>query len=584
MFEKMNLKIALTKVLKLLDRWFPVILVLLVLLWSPTVMAVHFLDPSETAHFRPELPISLDLFTADLVFEIDLNRMRVALNTTCQAMEKIWPDLKEEVCLAFSVFTFSLPFLFSFWTYTYFSFLLQAIRHLYSICEEELLSWDLIVDMLTGSIVISTRRARFVATLLLSALAAGIGGYVLGSSHSPSESEEVLMANENHLVTALRATQSRVSLNSRSLMSIQDVLHSVQARQLLQGDHIQAGLIMVAAMLAQTQAMGRILQGLETLIVHGKLSPLLLSPNVLKGKLDKLQAKARKMKKQLAISSELELFECPVSYTTFSNYVMRVVVHIPTRYQADVYRVFSYIPVPFGVNSTFYTTKPEQLLAVSKNNKYHFELPKAQLLDCKRFKSFYSCQSISVLHRQLSESCLWGLYNNNSSMVLRNCKLFTAPSVPSAYRLSAYEFSFFHPVKSTVSVKCNKTSSLEKHAFRGVRSVRLPPNCIASNSHELVMTPSHILSDEIVIKLDTVTVYADDLVFSSPPLDNATARVVHDPEFPEIEVAQIHSSIPWDTVILASVLTALVAFVLIVAIWHRATIFNCCKRQNNSSG
>ena len=78
-------------------------------------------------------------------------------------------------------------------------------KFLSEICHEDLEEWREGVELL--AIPAETRVERFVATAIVATLAAGIGGWIWGSTHSTSQAARDLKDNQDHLVSVLRSME-----------------------------------------------------------------------------------------------------------------------------------------------------------------------------------------------------------------------------------------------------------------------------------------------------------------------------------------------------------------------------------------
>ena len=133
------------------------------------VMADHFGDLADMSHFTMVDTIRISLWRADLVLEIDLREIFEAIAATCSLIHFPNSSLPEP---------------------------LQ--KHLHELCEFDVHNWHTFHDFLTGSG--EQRRPRFLLATLLSSVVMGVGGYIFGSSHSTSQSDTQLLANQEHFV------------------------------------------------------------------------------------------------------------------------------------------------------------------------------------------------------------------------------------------------------------------------------------------------------------------------------------------------------------------------------------------------
>ena len=154
-------------------------LVLEVLLSLGVEVAANFDDLAEMSHFTVVESLRLSLWRADLVLEIDLKEIFDAIVATCSLMKYSNNTVIPE----------------------------EVHRHLAEVCQFDIHNWRTFHDFLTGSN--EGRQPRFILATLLSSLVMGVGGYIFGSSHSVSQTDTQLLANQEHVVQILRENDHR---------------------------------------------------------------------------------------------------------------------------------------------------------------------------------------------------------------------------------------------------------------------------------------------------------------------------------------------------------------------------------------
>lgn len=265
-------------------------LYLRILVLVELVAAVIFEEPTVMAHFTQEDIVRLTLWRADLVLEIDLDAMFSDIRATCGLLG----------------------------IYNGTSIPKEVFAHLVEVCDFDMRHWETYDDFLTGT---AGRKPRFILATLLSSLVMGVGGYIFGSSHSTSQTDVQLMANQKHFVQLLRENDHRAVLMQSEMHDLATYVHR-------NADSAKTALILLSIFFMQAKQLASIFRGFDTLIVEKKISPSLIASDILGKKYQHLQEQVRRQGKSLAITSEIALFDCKVSFATFTNGKLRVVIHI----------------------------------------------------------------------------------------------------------------------------------------------------------------------------------------------------------------------------------------------------------------
>ena len=349
-------------------------LALEVMLEVLVLASAHFNDLAEMSHFTVVENLRLSLWRADLVLEINLKEIFDAIVATCSLVSATNNSvIPEEVAL-----------------------------HLHEVCQFDVHNWRTFHDFLTGAN--DGRKPRFILATLLSSLVMGVGGYIFGSSHAASQTDTELIANQEHIVQILRQSDHRASLMQSE---IDDLAHLV-ARNTASTKSV---VLLLSIMFMQSKQLAVIFRGLETLIVDNKLAPGLIAPDLLHEKYRHLSQQLALQNRHLAIETELDLFNCDASYATFTNEVLRIVVHIPV-YDQDLgdFTLFKYHNIPMYQDNQFYQIQSPsyKYIAVSQSRKLHFMVSPLDLEHCTPMSQFLSCKHLGGFYTDQVPSCLWG--------------------------------------------------------------------------------------------------------------------------------------------------------------------------------
>ena len=434
----------------------------------------HFNDLAEMSHFTVIDTLRLSLWRADLVLEVDLKEIFDAITATCSLIGEtnntVVPD--------------------------------TVVRHLQEICQFDIHNWQTFHDFLTGSN--GGRRPRFILATLLSSLVMGVGGYIFGSSHSTSQTDTQLMANQEHIVQLLRESDHRAVVMQSE---ISDLAHMV-ARNSATTKSI---VLLLSIMFMQSKQLAVIFRGLETLILDRKLAPGLVAPDLLHSKYLHLTKQLHVQGRQLSIDTELDLFNCPVSFATFTNEVLRIVVHIPVfDEKMGEFSLYNYHNIPIRQGEKYFQIQytPSRFLAVSKDHTKHFFVSPMELERCKSMSSFLSCSHFGGMYTSQAPSCLWGVFSSDQRLVHQNCPLRSMGSGDKFWPLTNDKFVIYLGKADTVFIYCQNRIFDSAH-FQGLKVLSLPKNCHARSKSLEFFAGSMVYREDALLKLAPVTIDPD---------------------------------------------------------------------------
>ena len=469
------------------------------------------------SHFTLEDSVRLSLWHADLAMEIDLSSIFSSINATCGLL-----DIYNATSLPSSL-----------------------VAHLAEICAFDLHNFRTFHDFLTG---VSGRKPRFLLATLLTSVVSGIGGYIFGTSHSTSQTDVQLLANQDHFVQLFRENDHRAVLMQSEIHDLSVIVQqsSASARNCL---------ILLSIFFFQAKQLSVTFRALETLILDGKLSPGLLGPDLLHQKYGHLAQQVSRQGQRLAIDTELDLFRCAVSFGTFTDETVRIVAHIPvTNDDLASFSLYRYHAVPLEEKGEFFQVRSpvDSYLLVNKERSRHVFVNALELSRCRPHSSFLSCDRFNGLRRRGAPSCLWALFTSNSTMMHAWCSLRSLPPVNRFWTFPNNQFLVFHGKSDTVEVSCG-SKLVDSSYFAGLQLITLPDNCRAvSSSYELIGS-SMVFSDDAVLRLAPVEVNTALLRGHSDSNSSAIARLLREAS------KDVH--IPSDIVVPASPMTTYGGFV-----------------------
>ena len=361
-----------------LNRMFKMLLVLKMYLILEVALSLgalvyaHFEDLADMSHFTVVEDLRLSLWRADLVLEVDLKEIFDAIVATCS----LTGSTNNSVIPA------------------------SVEKHLHEVCQFDVHNWRTFHDFLTGSN--SDRQPRFILATLLSSLVMGVGGYIFGSSQSASQTDTQLLANQEHIVQVLREQDHRAVL-------MQSEMHNLAHLVAKNSASTKTVVLLLSIMFLQSKQLAVLFRGLETLIVDKKLAPGLIAPDLLHVKYAHLSKQLALQSRHLAIETELDLFNCPASFATFTDETLRIVVHVPVYdMRLGDFTLYRYHNIPIAQDGKFFQIQspPSKYLAVSKDHKLHFMVSPLDLERCTPMSSFLSCSHLGGFYTDRVPSCL----------------------------------------------------------------------------------------------------------------------------------------------------------------------------------
>ena len=464
-------------------------------------VAAHFADLAEMSHFTAVERLRLSLWRADLVLEVNLREIFDAIKATCSL-------------LSFSNNTI-IP--------------AEVQRHLHEVCQFDVNNWRTFHDFLTGSN--GGRPPRFILATLLSSLVMGVGGYIFGSSHATSQTDTQLLANQEHFVQLLRENDHRAVLMQSEISDLSQLVARNSATT-------KSVVLLLSIMFLQSKQLAVIFRALETLILDKKLAPGLIAPDLLHAKYEHLTKQLQKQSRHLSIDTELDLFNCPVSFATFTNEVLRIVVHVPVyNTRLGDFTLYKYHNIPVNENGQYFQVQVQrnEYISVSKDHTRHFFLGSLDLERCTAMSQFLSCSHLGGVYRRNVPSCLWGIFSSNHGMVHHSCPLRTMGVTDRFWPLINDKFVVYLGKPDTVFIYCNDRISDSAH-FSGLKIVSVPKNCYAVSKSMEFYAGSMVYREDALLKLAPVTIDANKFhtaVFANTSdltnLLQETARDVHIP-------------------------------------------------------
>ena len=236
---------------------------------------------------------------------------------------------------------------------------LPAIRLMKDHCHESQQGLQLLHDMLTGPSILphphqlqrpnrlwdnrrpfhrravepqndrEKRQALVLAGAAISALATGAAALIWGGSHSSSQADKDLKANQEHIIAVLREDEHAAALNEEKLERMHLMFQGRVGIETTEINHGKQMMYLMASIMAHSLKIQSIIDGITDLIVNQRLSPKLVRARVLARKLHKLETQAALVGQKVVCTREHEIFKFEASYMVYENLTVRGVIHIP---------------------------------------------------------------------------------------------------------------------------------------------------------------------------------------------------------------------------------------------------------------
>lgn len=221
--------------------------------------------------------------------------------------------------------------------------------------------------------------------------------------------------------------------------------------------------------------------------LHGKLSNLLITPEVGKQIVKKVKSMAANLDAEIPIRETADLFHQDVSYLFDSNsFNFTLLVHIPVIPRDLIFSIQKYQPFPFKyANDIVIPELEEDILASNYINKdfsktstsstKYFQTSQQELNNCKKIGDNFYCKGRSVYSTNKLNLCLGALQNGSIANVAQNCKLRRGINQEMVAQLNTQTWSIYLPEDTKRFAHC--PTSFEIVDLVQFNLVRLPEGC-----------------------------------------------------------------------------------------------------------
>ena len=353
----------------------------------------YFFPADDMARFAGQGLLYLSSYFANIVVEYDLEQTGEGLRTVCQMPGWYRKSVVQSPADHFTEQEQD------------YRTIAPALKEMDLFCSANLASFDLVVDLATGPQVVpmlageatqwipgATRTdheepretRQVIAGTIVASLIAGVSGWIWGSSHSSSQTDDALMKNQKHLIQVLRKDEHRGITNTATLNALKQVVNDLVIHQATAHTKTGTAYTMLATMVNHCHDLEHVLEAIKVLILHHRFSPNLFHKDQLKNKLDHLRHQAEAKGLDLGTDTETDFFLAEASYATFPNLTIRGVAHLPLIDRQEQFNLFKFIPSPVRLTTGHTATYVEvhledQHLAITSSGDRYILLSATEL-------------------------------------------------------------------------------------------------------------------------------------------------------------------------------------------------------------
>ena len=327
-----------------------------------------------------------------------------------------------------------------------------------------------------------------------------IGGYSLASIFGQEYDDSDIWEQIDLTELEIQGIKEDMEWVQESLSSLNDDMEYVQ-RKLKESDwkdyqrertEVQIGKVDVceAALSSLATEIRSVLNGIDSLL-NGKLGVGMIRPEVLKAKLEAIDAAANRRRQNVAVRSIHEIYKLPISILSTTSGQVTFAIHVPLFEIRNQLALWEYIAMPTYIekNSTVgggaaYMFKPEHDFLAINNDLYFQEMTKADLNECRKVEGTYVCET-TVLSRELKQSCITGLFRANEKTMEDECDVeIIAEGQNIIKQVGPHDFAGYFGTPTVVQVSCETyvTGRANSKELLGSYRITIPGGCTGSTA------------------------------------------------------------------------------------------------------
>lgn len=234
-----------------------------------------------------------------------------------------------------------------------------------------------------------------------------------------------------------------------------------------------------------------------TQAINGKLSTLILTPEVTSKIVLKLKEMAKNLNAEIPIKENIDLFHQDVSYLYDSkNFNFILLLHIPVIPQHLIFKIQRYEPFPFlYANDLVIPHVQEDILAINYvNDKYlknsaqktkYFTLNQDELNMCRKIGDNFYCKGRGVYTTNKNSLCLGALHEGSIKDISNRCTLKRSANEERVAQVNSQAWSVYLPSPMRTFAHCE--TSFENVQLENFNLIQLPPGCSMELRDHIIM-------------------------------------------------------------------------------------------------
>ena len=331
---------------------------------------------------------------------------------------------------------------------------------------------------------LSARTKRQVLLGISSLLGLGLGLFQETELQTIREAVENQQKQEDELIKIVDKEEVQIHKNTELVRRLATQFNRLVKE--VKREHVQstiAGLRQSALELMEATAdeMNRWFNGLNRIIVDKKMPPEFINQERMDRVYEAMVTEAAKSHlTPVMAGGGCSVYEVEASIVQGEDQQLLVVAHVPLSTQ-ERYEIMEHIPAPFSVaNTTMIADDQEKrLLVINRQRSVYTEITSKFLIGCLEIRGFYFCESPLHLRKDLSRSCLTGLFLANQRVIKAACTLRFVRPREEVYQIDKHEYLMYAPTTTTVRMICQQNTTTFQ--VLGERKLTVPPGCTFSS-------------------------------------------------------------------------------------------------------
>ena len=307
---------------------------------------------------------------------------------------------------------------------------------------------------------------------------------------------------QQHLTTLLRHQDSRINHMAEHVNTLtEELAHTLANEALIASEQDQ--IYWLRDLVANAREFGtyvnRATQGMQDLH-HGHLSTSIISREIAREILGKLQRQAEKLEGKLIVNNSDDLYQLPITVVYPDAGQVQLLIHVGVA--KETLQLLRYVPSPLVVQqdgrSVALAISPSKTLLAHDEN-LHQEISESDLSTCQRNGNSYVCRGPAAYHTQLCRTCLGALFTGDVDAIKDLCPMHQTNTTWHAEALPNNQVAVYFRDSTNLQVTC-KGQFRKNIILQGSHTIQLPANC-SLTGHDLRITSR----EDILLRVPNIT-------------------------------------------------------------------------------